>query len=235
MVRVMITRTTCLLLLLLKLLLVPLSTASEITYCILTSPRPATSYLSETLRFLIQEGADASAIMIMDASKSGSRMMVDVNCSMYPISCEVQQMSLDVVLALRTCAEHTTDWVVLIEDDVQACPGSIPVLVSTLRLLPVELTKFAKFSKFGLANAFPKQNISPYTNYVIENLHAVPHDLLISSLEWGPVGRPYYYYIHPTNLFHHLGQTSTIPERNDPLFIAMYADLRSDVCGEALT
>jgi len=207
--------------------------ASEITYCILTSPRPQISYLSETLRFLIQEGADTSAIMVMDASKSSNRLLIQqdkTNCS-YPVSCQVQQMSLDVVLALRTCAEHTTDWVVLIEDDVQACPGSIPILVNTLHSLPIEHTKFAKFSKFGLANAFPKQNINPYTNYVIENLHEVPHDLLISDQGWGAPERSY---IHPTNLFHHLGQTSTIPERNDPSFLALYTALRSDICGELL-
>jgi len=58
------------------------------------------------------------------------------------VSCVVRQLSLDAVVALKTCSERTTEWVILVP-----CPGAVAVVLQTLSSLPKETTRFAKFFK----------------------------------------------------------------------------------------
>ena len=70
-----------------------------------------------------------------------------------------------------------------------------------------------------------------YKDAIMDHLYSIQHDILLTMLKWGP-GQPY---VHPTNLFHHLGHTCTIKSKNIHVFIAEYSEGRSDKCRENLT
>jgi len=206
------------------------ATTPTTAYCILTSSTRPVSYLAETLIPLVHQKVDMESIKIIDATKATDR--IDANCSIsrpfFPtlIPCEARQIALDVVVALRTCAVQatTTQWILLIEDDAQACPGAIATLENTLHSLSDAHTHtlFARFSKFGRVIAFPIANVKLYTDAVLDYLYEIPYDtlLFLAAGKWGP-GQPY---THPVNLFRHIGQMSKAA------VITQY----DDICGERL-
>jgi hypothetical protein len=60
---------------------------------------------------------------------------------------------LDVTEALLQCADITSGWVVLVEDDCEACIGALDEVTSTLSTLDRNKIGIAKFSKFVRATA----------------------------------------------------------------------------------
>ena len=145
-------------------------------------------------------------------------------------SCKVRQQGLDVSSAMTQCANFTSGWVVLTEDDCEACTGALDEVVTTLSMLDREEIAIAKFSKFVRATAFPSHMVPHYVDSVLRRLNDFPYDVTVIE-EWA-VGRKQY--IHHRNLFHHIGFVSTEARRNDPAYRAEYAQLRGDKCFENL-
>ena len=147
-------------------------------------------------------------------------------------SCRVRQQGLDVTTALMRCADITSGWVVLVEDDCEACAGALDEVISTLSTLNRNKIGIAKFSKFVRATAFPSNIINDYVELVRRKLYMSPYDRTSQDHSWSGDRT---HYIHSRNLFHHIGFVSTEGKRNTIEFRAMYSDLRGDVCFETLS
>ena len=221
---------------LLLLLLLLLSSASGIwhtTFCVLTGPRPV-SYLAQVEAALVQQGimrSDGVGMMRVDAGHNNKRCDDDDPGEEGVPSCRVRQRSLDVILALGRCANHTSGWVVLVEDDCVACEGAVDEVLRALSTLNTSRVSLALFSKFLRGAAFPRAKVDAFGHYVRGRERTHPHD--ITRIEdWDPLGATLYR--HDRNLFHHIGHMSTETHKNRPEFRQRYRDLREDVCWEPL-
>lgn len=214
------------------------------TFCMPTAKRDV-SYLDQVVAsYTSQEifHMDGVTLYIMDVDNSTgnkgipsmeNRQVADCGDSTdnnVGPSCKVRQQGLDVIAAITRCARLTSGWVLLTEDDCEACEGALVEVISTLAGLDRDTTAMAKFSKFTRATAFPVEVVAMYTRSVLDRLHVFPYDVTIIE-EWAPGRR---LYIHPRNLFHHVGYVSTEPSRNAPAYRQAYAELRGDVCFERL-
>ena len=145
-------------------------------------------------------------------------------------SCQVRQQGLDVAAALIQCAKLTSGWVVLTEDDCEACSGALDEVVTTLSELNRDSTAMAKFSKFVRATAFPVDVVLKYAESVHSRLYEFPYDVTVME-QWASGRRQY---VHARNLFHHVGHVSTEAKRNDAAYRVAYAELRGDLCFESI-
>jgi hypothetical protein len=217
---------------------------SQITFCMVTSERPV-SYLERVVDTFIKERVgefDGVGLIVvnMDGSNWGDRVVHPSARKMavcdtpdvegIPI-CKVRQGTLDVTESLLYCANQTSGWVVLAEDDCEACPGSIQEAVETLARLDSSKVSLVKFSKIATGVAFPRDKVELYARHAQAHVYDRPHDYY-SEREWDPNGGGVH--VHGKNLFHHIGEVSTIPYRNHDEYHKMYDDLRSDYCGEAM-
>jgi hypothetical protein len=143
-------------------------------------------------------------------------------------SCMVRQRSLDIIGAMSACANVTTGWVVMTEDDCTPCPNAIDEVVVTLARLSAREISMARFSKFQRATAIPAAKTHRYAENIRERLYTHPHD--VTRIEdWDPsgVGK---LYVHDRNLFHHIGRISTEAVKNTDAFRERYRALREDKC-----
>ena len=145
--------------------------------------------------------------------------------------CKVRQSTLDITESLLYCANRTSGWVVLVEDDCEACPGSIQEIVAELGRLDAVSVSLARFSKFSRGVAFPVGKIESYVRHAQAHLYNKPYDYFDVKM-WDPRGGDVRIYAH--NLFHHIGVVSTITYRNDEEYHKNYDSMRSDYCGEQL-
>jgi hypothetical protein len=143
-------------------------------------------------------------------------------------SCKVRQITLDVTAGLAACADHTSGWVVLLEDDCVACEGAVDETVSVLSGLSTRELSFARFSKGLRGIAFPARKIKAFAEYAVSRLYTHPHDITRME-DWDPPGRMH---VHSRNLYHHIGVVSTDDRKNTDEFRQMYAMYRDDVCFE---
>ena len=227
----------------------------KITFCMVTTARPV-SYLARVLdTFVVAEkvnhvdgvglvvvNPDNSTLSGSDAAKLAGfvvhppvrKMAVcdTPDVEGLPI-CKVRQGTLDVTESLLYCAERSTQWVVLLEDDCEACPGSIQEVVDTLSTLNATEISFAKFSKIATGVAFSRDKVSLYAKNAQAHIYDSPHDYFRES-EWDLTGSARVY-VHSRNLFHHIGSVSTIPYRNEKVYHDQYDGIRSDFCGEQMS
>ena len=105
-------------------------------------------------------------------------------------SCKVRQQGLDVTAALSHCARFTSGWVVIVEDDCEACAGALDEVVSTLASLDHTRIAMAKFSKFTRATAFPIEMVPGYVQSVRDRLYTHPYDITVIE-QWAPNRRQY--------------------------------------------
>lgn len=210
------------------------------TFCMVTSERPV-SYLDRVLETFKTEHIhqmDGVGLMVVKVDgfnyfQNFKRKIAVCNTKDkegLPI-CKVRQSTLDVTESLLLCANHTSQWVVLVEDDCEACPGAIVKIVETLGKLNSTTTAIAKFSKFSRGVAFPVAKIGAYAQHAQLNIYKKPYDIF-QVKEWDPIGAAVY--THPVNLFHHIGLVSTINYRNEKDYHKAYDKMRSDYCGEPL-
>lgn len=254
-------------LLILLLLFTRTESIYHTTFCMPTASRVGVSYLNQVVSSYEAQGIfrmDGVSLMVLDADNSTSgrylavrnrktscthsngeatATSVNVHNDNKP-SCKVQQQGLDVVAALMQCAEVTTGWVVLVEDDCVACDGALDEVVTTLASFNNHNDNnnynnvkigMAKFSKFMRATAFPVDTLPRYTASVMERLDKMPYDITIIE-QWPMSERSaiVQYYVHTRNLFHHIGLVSTEASRNEDDYMKRYAALRGDVCFEEL-
>ena len=226
------------------LLLTCVDAISQITFCVVTSERPV-SYLDRVLdTFTSQRVNDMDGVGLvvvnMDRTNNGTGITHPPTRKLavcdtpdvegIPI-CKVRQGTWDVTESLLYCANFTSGWVVLAEDDCEACPGSIQEVVEVLSTLDAGTVSLAKFAKIATGVAFPKGKVALYAAHAQAHVYDRPHDYY-SEREWDPDGSGIYF--HRQNLFHHIGAVSTIPYRNEQAYHAAYDVARSDYCGEPM-
>lgn len=214
------------------------------TFCVVTASR-AVSYVDETVRSFVAQrvlGHDGAALVVVDADgvMRGAPFTVRLAdrerapCPGPSVeglpSCTVRQMTLDVTAALSQCANQTTGWVVLAEDDCVACEGAVAEVIHTLARLSARDIAMAKFSKFSRSTAIPVSKVHAFVRYARSRLYTHPYDITRVE-EWDSGG----VYTHDRNLFHHIGTVSTEATRNAQSFMDAHGAFRSDFCYESLT
>lgn len=217
----------------------------QITFCMVTSERPV-SYLKRVLDTFTEQRAnymDDVGLVVVNMDGTSWRDSVvhphtrklaacdTADMEGLPI-CKVRQSTLDVTESLLYCANKTSGWVVLVEDDCEACPGSIEDIVEKLGQLNSASTSLARFSKFSRGVAFPVGKIEAYVKNAQAHVRERPYDYF-DVKNWDPTGGQVY--IHNRNLFHHIGIVSTIAYRNEKEYHQKFDAMRSDKCGEILT
>jgi hypothetical protein len=109
---------------------------------------------------------------------------------------------------------------------MKACPGAIEELETTLHGLHPGTVSNARFSKFTRATAFPLQSIAAISVAMNNYFPNKCYDCVLVDERWTSKTREY---VHPRNLFHHMGVKSTIPDRDDDP-----TPIRNDNCYERL-
>lgn len=214
------------------------------TFCLVTAYRPGETYLPQVIASYMDQAImhqDGVGLFVVDADNSSGSAMA------YPLpnrelaicdhsteveglpSCMVRQRSLDIIGAMAACANFTTGWVVMTEDDCTACPNAIDELVTALSRLHTREISMARFSKFQRATAIPAAKTHWYAQNIRKRLYTHPPD--VTRIEdWDQQsGR---LYVHDRNLFHHIGRISTESVKNTEAFREKYRALREDVCGQ---
>jgi hypothetical protein len=209
------------------------------TFCVITSARP-TSYLTQvtdSLRDALRMDGVGLLVVSTDnrtaPGRTGFVVLRDRRLAVCDTpdaeglpSCKVRQITLDVTAGLAACAEHTSGWVVLVEDDCVACEGAVDETVAALSGLSAREISFARFSKGLRGIAFPARKVGRFARYAVARLYTHPHD--ITKMEdWDPPGKMY---VHSRNLYHHIGVVSTDDRKNTDDFRRRYAVYRDDVC-----
>jgi hypothetical protein len=205
--------------------------ASDLLICVMTAHRDGENYLKALTDGLEVQGAN---FMVIDTDNStlGSGVQLqtpDVACVPGHVECPQQKQGNDIVKGIQRCVggERRTKWVALVEDDMVICDGSMKTIETVLGSLGH--FKTARFAKYSRATVFEVENVNKYHDFVLAHIHETPHDLLLNH-PWMD-GQDY---IHPVSLFAHAGKVSTIKERNDPAYLAMYSSIRDEACGSAL-
>lgn len=225
--------------------------------CILTSRRPDnTSYLALSLESLRGEGFSMQDVTLVDTDGSGREWAAHFNGVKLPdvqavrkrvaciddggdvgsgVPCRVMQSNYDVAMTLAVCQAAALrtgkSWVLFMEDDVTACPGSADGVRAELARVHHEQVSLVSFSKFSRCFAVSAWYSTHMALEVREHAAAKPYDYVMWSDGWrgNSVQKK-----HPTNLFHHIGEVSTSKYRNEQGYKDMYSGMRSDKCGEAL-
>ena len=193
----------------------------EVSVCILHGPGRPESYLDLVLRGY----ENVSARVIDPSNESVPELPANEN-----IPLAVRVAGLHVAYALGECASGGTPWVLLAEDDMVPCEGALDTVDSALADSTDYSTVF--FSKFSRAFAMRREVVGAFAAAVQRNLELKPYDIVLRTGIWLPEGERML--VYPTNLFHHIGALSTVPERNSADFIQKHGGLRADVCGEPL-
>jgi hypothetical protein len=217
---------------------------NQITFCMVTSERPV-SYLEKVLDTFneqrVNEMDGVGLIVVnMDRTNKGAGIIYPLTRKLavcdtpdvegIPI-CKVRQGTLDVTESLLYCSNFTSGWVVLAEDDCEACNGSIQEIMHTISTLDAVNVSLAKLAKIATGVAFPKDKVSLYAAHAQAHVYDRPHDFY-SEREWDPSGSGIYF--HKRNLFHHIGSVSTISYRNEESYHKQYDAMREDYCGESI-
>ena len=119
------------------LLLLPCAHALwHTTFCVITAQRQE-PYLGRVVSSYLEQNIlhfDGVGLMVVDVDGSNGSMFTLPDrelalCDTPDVeglpSCAVRQRSLDVIASMRWCANATTGWVVLSEDDCTPCPGAV--------------------------------------------------------------------------------------------------------------
>lgn len=229
---------------------VPAAATQQSTFCMVTASRPGgVSYLERVVATYVAQNVhrmDGIGLVIMDVDggtqgeaqrgrPEGNRLKerkmaecTGVDTEGLP-SCQVRQRTLDITAALSRCQEVTSGWVILVEDDCEACPGALDESLTALAGLDPATTSMAKLSRNMCATAFPVLRVDAYVQATLRRIHTHPHDIILAE-EWAPP--PARVYRHTRNLFHHIGDISTEETKNDPKWQEMYREMRSDTCFE---
>jgi hypothetical protein len=144
---------------------------------------------------------------------------------------QVRQRTLDITAALEQCANITSGWVILVEDDCEVCPDSLDEALVALAGLKGSEIAMAKLSKNMCATAFPVVRVGAYSRASRMRVYTHPHDIIFAE-EWAPP--PLYVYKHLRNLFHHIGDISTEDHKNTLEWQRKYKMIREDSCGERI-
>jgi hypothetical protein len=226
--------------------------------CVVTARRPGNaSYVAGHLASLVAEGVDPRDVTVVDVDAgSGAelqgfagaklpdvravRRMADCvddgNDVETGVPCPVLQANYDMSMALAVCWEAARgagkEWLLFAEDDVVACAGSLRKIRQRLEEARGEPGAcMVRFGKGAMGYALRARHALDLVADIRAQAASTPHDLVVVGGAWsGAAERPAF----GENLFHHVGEVSTIPYRNKKNYLDAYGDMRKDVCGQAL-
>ena len=221
------------------------------TFCMVTAARPnSVSYLERVVKIYREQhvfGRDGVGLAVIDAdgwtarrSHKGlvhgfrlpnrGRALCDESIPDVEgiPSCKVRQRALDVVGALSVCSNKTSGWVILVEDDCEPCAGALSESLEALAGLDPRSVSMARLSVNMCATGFPRERVKAYSQSTLARLYTHPHDIIDVNL-WAPVDTTRVYR-HHRNLWHHIGEISTEPHKNDPKWREKYRAWRDDTC-----
>jgi hypothetical protein len=140
--------------------------------------------------------------------------------------CSVMQQTRDVLAALEQCSSKApgpADWVSLIEDDTEICPGAAVTIASVLPALSARpgAWRYAGFSTYFSGASFPAAAIPAFLAHAAAGRAATPIDHLV----WQPWA-PGQHYAYAGNLLAHRGRVSVFAYRNTPEFRGQYDEMR---------
>lgn len=203
--------------------------------CLLTSDRPQ-SYVKHSIRSLYREGFSTMSVIDADGASgfglnvSSFRKLADCvddgKDVVEGVPCKVQQSNYDVAMALWVCDSHArkAKWILFVEDDMEACAGSLKEVKAALKSSVLSAVQFSKFSRaFAVRRG---ASVLDLVSSIRCQAHLAPYDVVLwNTFPARTITR---------NLFHHMGTVSTIQYRNEDDYLAAYSHMRSDVCGQKL-
>jgi len=150
------------------------------------------------------------------------------------LPCRVEQTNHDVAMALEVCgveaARHSKDWILFIEDDVVACDQTLSTVNNTLSSVNASQVAVYRFGKGTQGTAISAKLYGQLIAKIQEFMQSVPFDVVIIYRDDYGVRL-----VYPSNLFHHIGNISSVLYRNKRDYLEKYTAMRSDVCGQPLS
>jgi len=226
--------------------------------CVLTARRPENaSYVEGALRSLEREGVSMRDVTVVDTDGEARARLGDFGEAKVPplldrrrladcvddgrdvssgVPCRVLQSNYDVSMALSLCESAARaagkDWILVMEDDVEACEGSMEAISARLREAQGEpSTCLVNFSKFSRGYALRARHALDLMAEIRAKASETPYDHVLMRGSWpGAAARA----VHGQNQFHHVGEVSTVLYRNEQGYRGEFGAMRSDVCGEPL-
>ncbi len=140
--------------------------------------------------------------------------------------CSVMQQTRDVLATLEQCSAKAPapgDWVSIIEDDTELCPGAAATITAILPALSARpgAWRYAGFSSYFSGASFPTAALPAFLAHAAAGRAATPIDHLVWQ-PWAP-GR---HFAFAGNLLAHRGRVSVFAYRNTPEFHALYDEMR---------
>ena len=198
--------------------------------CVLTSSRPNNASYVERAVGSLRDGGFAR-VTVVDAQSMGKHRKLaqcvddgrDVDVG---VPCKVLQSNYDVAMALWHCDARArkAKWLLFVEDDMEACAGSLKEVKAALKSSALSAVQFSKFSRaFAVRRG---ASVLDLVSNIRCQARSAPYDMVLwNTFPSRTVTR---------NLFHHMGTVSTIQYRNEDGYLAAYSHMRGDVCGQAL-
>jgi hypothetical protein len=152
------------------------------------------------------------------------------------VPCPVLQSNYDMSLALVVCGEAARaagkEWMLFVEDDVVACAGSIEKILKRIEESRGEPETFmVRFSKGAMGYALRIRYMLDLVADIRAQALSSPHDIVVVGGGWINTASKITF---QENLFHHVGEISTIGYRNKQYYRDAYSEMRKDVCGQSL-
>ena len=234
------------------------STQSLFEVCVVTARRPDNvSYVTRNLASLVVQGVDSRDVTVVDVDASSwaflgffvgvklpdvrdVRRMADCvddgNDVKTGVPCPVMQSNYDMSMALTVCWEAARvvgkEWLLFIEDDVVACEGSMQKIRRRLEEISGKAgVSMIRFSKGAMGYALRAKYVLDLVTDIRMQASVKPHDFIVENGDWGGGAKQL---VFAENLFHHIGEISSIPYRNKADYVNAYGEQRKDVCGQRL-
>ena len=229
----------------------------EFEVCVITSRRPDNvSYITRNLESLRDENVKMQDITVVDTDGSAGPWLAAFDNIKSPnllntrkqsecvdsgedvasgVPCRVLQSNYDVSMALSVCqnaaSKKNKKWILFVEDDVTVCAGAMVKVRHELAQHQNEEVSLVSFSKFSRCFAISVWYSMQMALEIRQWASVKPYDYVMWSNTWTGNSRQIKY---ATNLFHHIGETSTLAYRNLDGYKKMYGTMRADHCGQAL-
>ena len=233
------------------------ATQEEFEVCVITSGRPKNaSYIAKNLESFRGEDVKMRDITVVNTDGSAGPWLEAFDDIKSPnllstrrrsecvddgkdvatgVPCRVLQSNYDVSMALSVCQnaafKENKKWILFVEDDVTVCAGAMAKVRHELAQYQNEEVSLVSFSKFSRCFAVSVWFSTQMALEIRQWASVKPYDHVMWSNTWAGNSKQVQY---ATNLFHHIGETSTLAYRNEDGYKEMYGSMRADSCGQGL-
>jgi len=184
--------------------------------------------------FRQRSGWASRVLQVRRLDRAMAQCVDDGNDVATGLPCRVEQTNLDVVMALEVCgveaAKHGKEWILFIEDDVVACDQTLSIVNKTLWSVNASQVAVYRFGKGTQGTAVSAKLYGQLVAKIRQFMQSVPFDVVVTYRDDYGVRL-----VYNSNLFHHVGDISSVLYRNKRYYIETYGVMRSDVCGQPLS